>query len=174
VVGEGGGVLETELVALARGEADAAEATGARLEGGVDGDLAVALAKVAHVKGGAVLRAGEVGAELIERLHGEQILDAHVAHDRRARAGGVVEGEVADVKVIHNLVEGAGAEAHLRAKTEEEVESDAASSRRGHPALRSRERGGGNARAREGSDDSARRRWSHSRSNRMLCRIGIA
>ena len=147
VVGEGGGVLETELVALERGEADAAEATGARLEGGGDGDLAVALAEVALVKGGEVLRAGVVGAELIERLHGEEILDAHVAHAGRARAGGVVEGEVADVKVIHNLVEGAGAEAHLRAKREEEIESDAGTSRRRHPALRSRERGGGHARA---------------------------
>ena len=111
------------------------------------------------MKGGAVLRAGVVGAELVERLHEEHILDAHVAAEGRARDGGVVDWEVADVQVIHNLVEGAGAEAELREKTEEEIESDARSSR-GHPALRSRGRGGGHLRAREGFDDFARRRLS--------------
>ena len=53
-------------------------------------------------------------------------------------------------------------------KTEEEIESDARLSR-GHPALRSRGRGGGHLRAWEGFDDSARCRLSSPFSPETFC-----
>lgn len=82
MVGEGGGVLEPDLVHLVRGGENAAERASAYLLLGVDGDLAVALQAANCVVRGTHLGALEVGGELVHSYGSDELHLAHVVVNR--------------------------------------------------------------------------------------------
>ncbi len=82
MVGEGGGVLEPDLVHLVRGGENAAERASAYLLLGVDGDLAVALQAATGVVRGTHLGALEVGGELVHSYGSDELHLAHVVVNR--------------------------------------------------------------------------------------------
>ena len=82
MVGEGGGVLEPDLVHLVRGGENAAERASAYLLLGVDGDLAVALQAATGVVRGTHLGALEVGGELVHSYGSDELHLACVVVNR--------------------------------------------------------------------------------------------
>ena len=107
MVGEGGGVLEPDLVHLVRGGENAAERASAYLLLGVDGDLAVALQAATGVVRGTHLGALEVGGELVHSYGSDELHLAHVVVNRASAVArnGVGHDAVGDEVDFHRIDE---------------------------------------------------------------------